>query len=169
MAVDYLSAFVLAFFAAAAFAALFQAPARSLAVSGFIGAVGWTVFVFWGKGMGYNSFYANFFATVALSLLSEIAARVFRQPATVFINPGIIPLVPGLGLYQGITKIIEKNYDAGISILLTAGTDAGAIALGVMFMSSLFRVLKLRREKQRLEESLKPGCVTQAEAADKIK
>lgn len=161
MAVDYLSAFLLAFFAAAAFAALFQAPAKSLAVSGLIGAVGWTVFVFWVKGMGYNSFYANFFATVALSLLSEIAARVFRQPATVFINPGIIPLVPGLGLYQGITKIIEKNYDAGISTLLSAGTDAGAIALGVMFMSSLFRVLKLRREKQRFKGVLRPGADTQ--------
>ncbi len=98
----------------------------------------------------YSSFYANFFATVALSLLSELAARVFKQPVTIFVIPGIIPIVPGLGMYKGMTKIIENNYEGGVNTLLTAGMDAGAIALGMMFMTSIFRVLKISRDHKRL-------------------
>ena len=49
-------------------------------VSGVIGAVGWVVYCYIRKDLAYDSFYAMFFATVALSLLSELAARVFKQP-----------------------------------------------------------------------------------------
>lgn len=155
MAVNYLSAFGFAFLAAAAFAVLFQAPRRTLAVSGFIGAVGWIIFVYMRRGLEYDSFYANLFATVALSLLSELAARIFKQPVTIFVIPGIIPIVPGLGMYQGMTQIIENHYDVGVSVLLTAGMDASAIALGMMFMASLFRVLKMSKEHKRLLQLLR--------------
>ena len=41
--------------------------------------------------------------------------------------------------------IINNEYNNGTSILLTAMTDSVAIAIGVMLVSSLFRVLKVRR------------------------
>ena len=146
----YVEAFFFAFIATVAFAVLFQAPKKTLAVSGIIGAVGWVIFVYMRKDLMYSSFYANFFATVALSLLSELAARVFKQPVTIFVIPGIIPIVPGLGMYKGMTKIIENNYEGGVNTLLTAGMDAGAIALGMMFMTSIFRVLKISHDHKRL-------------------
>lgn len=108
MEVNVLSAFVFAFFATAAFGILFQAPKKTLVSSGLIGAVGWVLFVLLRHQLGYNSFHANFFAAVVIALGSELSARLCRQPATVFVIPGIIPLVPGLGMYQGMTQIIEK-------------------------------------------------------------
>lgn len=153
MEVNFIIAFVSSFLATAAFGVLFQAPRRSLVTSGVIGAVGWVIFVLLRHHLGYNSFYANFLATIIIALGSEFAARSFKQPVTVYVIPGIIPLVPGLGMYQGMTQIIEKNYDLGMSILLTAGTDAAAIALGMMFMTSVFRVVKISRvRKQRLQK-----------------
>ncbi len=154
MAINYFEAFVFAFLATVAFAVLFQAPRKSLAVSGVIGAVGWVVFVYVRKDLEYSSFYANLFATISLSLLSELAARVFKQPVTVFVIPGIIPIVPGLGMYNGMAQIIENHYDQGVNILLTAGLDASAIALGMMFMTSIFRVLKLSKDHKRLVQLL---------------
>ncbi len=154
MAINYLEAFGFAFLATVAFAVLFQAPRKSLAVSGVIGAVGWVVFVYVRKDLEYSSFYANLFATISLSLLSELAARVFKQPVTVFVIPGIIPIVPGLGMYNGMAQIIENRYDQGMNILLTAGLDASAIALGMMFMTSIFRVLKLSKDHKRLLQLL---------------
>lgn len=149
MAINYWSAFIFSFFAAAAFGVLFQAPRKSLVIGGIIGAVGWVVFVYVRKDLEYSSFYANLFATIILSLLSELAARIFKQPVTIFVIPGIIPIVPGLGMYNGMAQIIENHYDKGVNILLTAGMDASAIALGMMFMTSLFRVLKLSRDNKR--------------------
>ena len=150
MEVKLLEAFIFSFFATVAFGVLFQAPKKSLPISGAIGALGWVVFVFLRQYMEVNSFYANFIATAALSLASELCARSFKQPATIFVIPGIIPLVPGLGMYQGMAQIISKSYDNCMTILLTAGTDSAAIALGVMVMTSMFRVIKISKEANLL-------------------
>ncbi len=151
---NYIAAFIFSFFAAATFAALFQAPKKTLFVSGVIGAVGWVIFIFMRDEASYSSFYANFFATIAIAVLSEMAARVFKQPTTIYINPGIIPIVPGLSVYNGMMKIIEGNYEQGVNILLNAGQDAAAIALAIMFIASFFRMINISREKQRLQQLL---------------
>ena len=114
----------------------------------------WVVFLYVRREMGSSSFYANICATLILSLLSELAARIFKQPATVFVIPGIFPIVPGLGMYNGMAQLIENNYEQGINILLTAGLDAAAIALGIMFTGSFFRVLKISAERKRFLQLL---------------
>ncbi|EJX03188.1 membrane protein containing DUF1212, partial [gut metagenome] len=96
MVMNFVYAFFFAFLATIAFGVLFQAPKKTLVAGGFIGAVGWVVFMYL-KVAGYSSFYANFFATVIIALDSELCARIFKQPVTVYVIPGIIPLVPGLG------------------------------------------------------------------------
>lgn len=146
MLIYYLEAFIFAFLATVSFAILFQAPKRTLVVSGIIGAVGWVIFKYMRVDIICSSFYANLCATVALALLSELAARIFKQPTTVFIIPGIIPLVPGLGLYKGMTELIDGKYEIGMSTLLTAAFDAAAIALGMMLIASMFRVLKFKKD-----------------------
>ncbi len=158
MEVNFLSAFVFSFFATAAFGILFQAPKKSLVISGVIGAVGWVLFVLLRHHLGYNSFHANFFAAVIIALGSDLSARIFKQPATIFVIPGIIPLVPGLGMYQGMTQIIEKNYELGTATLLTACTDSAAIALGMMVMTSVFRVLKMSKARKQRLQRLKGVC-----------
>lgn len=167
MAVNYWEAFTFSFLATAAFGVLFQAPKKTLAISGVIGAVGWVIFVYMRKDLGYSSFYANLSATVILSLLSELAARVFKQPVTIFVIPGIIPIVPGLGMYMGMTQIIENRYEVGMNTLLTAGMDAGAIALGMMFMTSIFRVLKMSKDHKRLLAILRAKNEKKLKDADK--
>ena len=147
MVMGLYESFLYSFLATIAFAVLFQAPKRTLIISGVIGAIGWVVFVYLRQYLEYNSFHANFLATVALALISELSARMFKQPATVFLIPGIIPLVPGLGMYQGMKQIIEKSYDNGVNTLLTAGTDSAAIALGIMVIASIFRVIKMSATK----------------------
>lgn len=143
MVMGLYESFVYSFLATIAFAVLFQAPRRTLIISGAIGAIGWVIFIYLRQHLEYPSFHSNFIATMVLSLVCELSARMFKQPATVFLIPGIIPLVPGLGMYRGMKEIIEKSYGDGVNILLTAGTDAAAIALGIMFTASVFRVIKM--------------------------
>ena len=147
---EIITSFIFAFIATMAFAVLFQSPKKILLTDGLIGAVGWVVFISLRDQMGYSSFYANFFGTLALALLSELSARIFKHPANVFVIPGIIPLVPGLGIYKGMFAVINNDYNGGMSILLTAITDSCAIAVGVMLVSSLFRVLKIRKDRRFL-------------------
>ena len=118
---EIITAFGFACIATMAFAVLFQAPKKIVLIDGVIGAIGWVVFIYLRHELGYTSFVSNFCATISLALASE------------------------LGIYQGMFAIINNEYNNGTSILLTAMTDSVAIAIGVMLVSSLFRVLKVRR------------------------
>lgn len=149
MEIDYLNIFFFAFLATCGFGFILQVPVKALQTSGLIGAMGWVVFIYLVKSMGYSTVYANFTATIIIAVLSEIAARLTYQPVNIFVIPGIIPLVPGLGMYQGMTKIISGNYEYGMSILMHAGSDAVAIAMGMMLVTSIFRMFKITNEQRK--------------------
>ena len=125
MPIDYFSALAFSFSTTIAFAVLLQAPRKTLPISGIIGAVGWVVFLYVRKEMGASSFYANICATLILSLLSELAARIFKQPATVFVIPGIFPIVPGLGMYNGMAQLIENNYEQAYALMEQKAKEMG--------------------------------------------
>ena len=98
---EIITSFIFAFIATMAFAVLFQSPKKILLTDGLIGAVGWVVFISLRDQMGYSSFYANFFGTLALALLSELSARIFKQPATVFVHSRYYSVGSWVGIYKG--------------------------------------------------------------------
>ena len=121
MMMHYLQAFVFAFFATVAFGVLFQGPKRILWRSGLIGGLGWLAFIGMKELFSVHSFSANFLATVLIALFSEIFARIWKEPVTVFEIPAIIPLVPGLGMYKGMNYMIMMV--SGIFRALKTGSD----------------------------------------------
>ena len=153
--IHYVQAFVFAFFATVAFGVLFQGPKPILWRSGLIGAMGWVVF---SSLMGS----ANFLATVLIALVSEVFARIWKEPVTVFEVPAIIPLVPGFGMYRGMNYILQDHLGYGSEVLLGAAMDACAIALAVMMVSGVFRALKtgsdmaLQRQQDLLGTAVSP-------------
>ncbi|MEG0798526.1 MAG: threonine/serine exporter family protein [Acidaminococcaceae bacterium] len=138
---------IFALLATMAFGIIFNAPRKTLPALGFVGAAGWAVFILMRDVLGYSSPVSNFGGTMVLAVLSELFARLFRQPVTVFAIPGIIPLVPGLPIYQGMVYLLMNAYGIGMEKLISASVDAGAISLGILLISSLFRVFKVRRDK----------------------
>lgn len=125
------------------FAIVLQSHKRYLWLQGVIGTVGWIIFMWVKQQPGHSSFDANFLGAFSVALLGELMAMVVKQPATVLVIPGIFPLVPGLGMYLGMSKLLERSYQAGFNVLITAAGDAAAIALGIMMITSLFRVGKI--------------------------
>ncbi len=67
-----------------------------------------------------------------------------------FVIPGILPLIPGIGLYNTMLSLIQKNY----SLAMSKGTDAlflsAAIALGVLVVTSFVRTLNLLKIRKTL-------------------
>ena len=149
MMLHYLQAFIFAFLATVAFGVLFQGPKRILWRSGLIGALGWVVFIGLKESFSVHSFSANFLATVLIALVSEIFARIWKEPVTVFEIPAIIHLVPGFGMYRGMNYILQDYVGYGSEVLLGAAMDACAIALGVMMVSGVFRALKTGSDMAR--------------------
>ncbi|MDD4723108.1 MAG: threonine/serine exporter family protein [Acidaminococcaceae bacterium] len=131
-----------AFIATIAFGKLFNTPRRVLVLGGLVGAIGFAVYIYMKDVLGYSSMLSNFAGTIVLSIISEVFARIFKEPVTVFSIPGIIPLVPGLPLYRAMNFFMRNAYNVGMEKMVQASLDATAIALGILLISSIARLFK---------------------------
>lgn len=80
-------------------------------------------------------FLATTLASAALTFYSELLARKLKSPATVFLMPGIIPLVPGGGLFYTMTGLLTGNDAQFESYKISTFQAAAGIAIGVIVAS----------------------------------
>ncbi len=110
-------------------------------------ALSWAVFLLT-DGLDEVSRYL--LATIAVAAAAEIMARLLKAPATIFLVIGIIPLVPGGGLYYTMEALINGDVTLFLRKGLETTAYAGAIAVGVSMVSSLARMLSRRGLPHRL-------------------
>lgn len=82
-------------------------------------------------------FIPNIMAALVCSFLSEAFARFCKAPATVFILPGCIALVPGSTLYYSMSNLLNADYKAAAQNLLVTAEVAIAIGGGIIIASLL--------------------------------
>ena len=132
-----------------AFALLFGVPGRFYPCCGMIGGAGWLLYsLLEGR---FSAAAATFFAAVLVMLLSRFFAVREKCPVTVFLISGIIPLVPGAGIYWAayymVTDQLAEAADAGFA----AVKAVAAIVLGIVCIfelpQGLFSVGKSRGKK----------------------
>lgn len=148
----FIKNFALSFGAIAFFAFMFQCPKKLIWMCGVSGAVAWCSYMY-ASQVCYRDTGAVLLASMALSIVAGIFAVVYKKPFPVFLATGVLPLVPGLKLCRGVSDLmLENKYEAGMKTLMSAGSDAIAIALGVMIGTSIFfqfvKMKRSRKEKQ---------------------
>jgi uncharacterized membrane protein YjjB (DUF3815 family) len=121
------------FFATMGFGVLFNIPRKSLIASGFVGMLGWTVYVTLSVNMNINLIPATLVAAFSVATASQILARYYKMPVTVFSISGVIPLVPGGMAYETIRHFIENDYTEGMRLGTITLLIAGSIAFGLIF------------------------------------
>lgn len=132
--------FIFSFICTIGFSIFLSAPKRSLPYAGLIGAVGWVSYVYLFR-ITNNPILSNFVPATIVGIASEVSARYLKQPAIVFIIPGIIPLVPGLGMYNTMLYLVQENYELATSTGATALLVGGAISLGVLLVTSFVKTI----------------------------
>ena len=144
-----------AFIATVAFGKLFNTPHRALILGGLVGAIGFAFYIGMKDILGYSSMLSNFTGAIVISIISEIFARIFKEPVTVFSVPGFLPLVPGLPLYRAMNYFILNDFVMGMQTFLETCIDAAAIAMGILCVSGLAKVYKT--SKYMVEEHKNEG------------
>ena len=91
--------FVVAMVATISFGITFQVGHRHYWTCGFVGPVGWTIYIACTTLGGMTAPMATLIATLPLAALSRFFAIRHKAPITVFLLTGIFPLVPGAGIY----------------------------------------------------------------------
>ncbi len=130
-----------AFIAIAAFAVLLETPKRYLKYAGIVGAIGWFVFLL-SEEIGATEVFATFLSAMSISIVSHIFARVFKAPVTVFLVAGILPTVPGAGMYRIAYSVIEGYNGMTSHYMMKTLELAAAIALGIFVVDAFFRIFQ---------------------------
>lgn len=137
-----------AFFAVASFTRILELPRRFVGWYGTAGALCWLVYLTARDAAG-SKILAAFLASLAVAVFSHVAARILKAPVTVFLIPGILPLVPGASIYNSVYYIIQDSQTQSSYYLAETLQIAGAIAMAVFLVDSVFHLLRHRRRKER--------------------
>jgi uncharacterized membrane protein YjjB (DUF3815 family) len=132
--------FVFAFFSTLGFCILFHVPIRHIIPASFVGGSGWLIYTYL-TSTGSHKILACFVGACGVAILSDIFSRTFKDASTIFIIPGILPLVPGAGMYYTMLAILDGDLEK----LAVVGTEtifmAGAIAVGLLVVASIARIV----------------------------
>ncbi len=132
-----------AFIGTIGFSALFGAPRRYYLDCGLAGTAGWAVYLLLASAGPTHVVGAAFLGALAVAVMAHLLAVTRRCPVTVFLICGIIPLVPGGGIfwtaYYIITNQLRLAATTGFTALKVTIAIAGAIILAAALASRLQR------------------------------
>lgn len=119
---------------------IFCVPKKYLNLSGIVGAVGWVIYT-WMTEHTSNEMLDMFLASLVVSVISHIFARWKKAPVTLFLIPGILPLVPGIGMYRIVYYFMLENSEGRMTSYYFAYTlqMAGMIAIAIFITDTFFK------------------------------
>ncbi len=114
------------------FSIMFSVPREYYPLCGFVGGAGWMIYCL------VLPYAAAPGATLAAAVLVVFLSRLFavwrRCPVTIFLIPGIIPLVPGGDIYWMAYYIVMDQVETAAEKGFEAVKIAVAIVLGIVFV-----------------------------------
>ncbi|BEP28397.1 threonine/serine exporter family protein [Helicovermis profundi] len=136
--------FLFSFLSSVGFAGLFNIPRKELIFTGIVGGTGYIAYRYIDM-ISSTSMLGYFFGALIVGIFAEILAIIRKKPVTLYIIPGIIPLVPGYGLYYTMLKIIEKNYSGAAEVGFESFMVSLAIAAAIIIANGFGKHI-LRRK-----------------------
>lgn len=140
-------------------------------LAGLVGLTG-CYFANWFINSGIENIPAYGMAACFIGLSSTIISRIWRIPSMATISAGIIPLVPGITLYNGLMQVVQNTpgtvfFDQGLSVLLRAFMIAITVAAGASFGNIVGR--PMRRKLIKLQNQLPPYFQIRRRSRRKVK
>ena len=134
---NYLTQFVVAVVATISFGITFHVPKRHYLAGGLTGAVGWMVYILGVELLGMSPAIATLVATLPLTGCARFFAIRHKAPVTIFLLPGIFPLVPGAGIYYTAYYFIQGDNALALSNGISTFKVAVALAVGISLVLSI--------------------------------
>ncbi|WP_315119933.1 threonine/serine exporter family protein [uncultured Clostridium sp.] len=134
------------FIATLAFSVIFNIKGRNLFFAAIGGGISWFFYL-----ISIHSNMSNtlsiFNGALSTAIYSEITARALKAPVTTFIISGILPLVPGGGMYYTMLEFTRGDVNKALEMGLNTLTTAGAIAIALVLVSSITKLIKYKKRK----------------------
>ena len=82
--------------------------------------------------LAFPDVFAGFVSAAVVAAYAEVLARVQKRTVTTYLLIGIIPMVPGAGIYHTAYALVSRNMEAFTLRGMQTLALAGAIALGIL-------------------------------------
>lgn len=142
------------FFAAVAtlaFSITFNVRGINLLFTGVVGGISWLAY---SLVLTFDNtiILAFFIASATVTIVSEILSKHLKTPVTTFLISGLIPLVPGSGIYYSLYYMVTKNTEKAFSKSLETLFILGALSFGIVIVSSFYRLYETREKSRYFRE-----------------
>ena len=141
--------FIAAFIAVVSFSINLEIPKKHLIIVGIVGALGWITYIICDY-FKLPNILSYFISTLLVAILSLILSKILNAVSTIFLIPGILPIVPGAAMYKMIYFLINNNLKESVYLLLQAILITGGIALAI-FITESIKGIKIIRKEQKNE------------------
>lgn len=112
------------------------------------GALTWSTYLI-AQELGVGLIYANFIGGIVASVYAEVMARIRRFPAISYLVVSLFPLLPGAGIYYTMAYAVDNEMTRFAQRGYQTAAIAGALALGILLVSTAFRMWSNYRLKKR--------------------
>ncbi|MBE6951890.1 MAG: threonine/serine exporter family protein [Ruminococcaceae bacterium] len=128
-----------AFIGCIGFSIYFNIHGPGMIVCGIGGILTWSTYLL-ALHLGVGVVFANLLGGIVASVYAEIMARVRRFPAISYLVVSLFPLLPGAGVYYTMAHAVEGDMSAFADKGFETAAIAGALALGILLVSTAFRI-----------------------------
>ncbi|MGL6173282.1 MAG: threonine/serine exporter family protein [Cellulosilyticaceae bacterium] len=135
-----------AFIATIGFSILFNVQRKHIMICGLVGAIGWIIYIL-GVRMSYSDVLSTFVAALVVAQSSYFLAKQRQAPVTVFLIAGIIPLVPGVGLYRTMYSLLFAEYTKALEYALVTFQMSAVIAAAIILSALIPLLFRKKRQK----------------------
>ncbi|MEY8410664.1 threonine/serine exporter family protein [Lachnospiraceae bacterium 62-26] len=133
---DFIMHVMCPFIGTIGYAVLFNIPKKFYLCCGFTGAAGWLIYHAV-VSMNASAVTASFFGTLAVVLTSRVLSVRKKCPIIIFLVSGILPLVPGAGIYYTVYYMVTNQLAEAVLRGMESVKTAFAIVLGIVLVLSI--------------------------------
>ena len=119
-----------ALFSTVGYCLLMNVPVKKILPASVGGMLSWLLYLLL-KDRVASVFYLLVLVGAFAATYSEIAAKLAKTPATLFLLPALIPLVPGGSAYYAMLGLVQNRFDDMRRYALLTGQWAVGLAAGI--------------------------------------
>ncbi len=135
-----------AFAGTVGFSVLFGVPRRNYLQTALVAMIGWVAYLALFRFTVLGPAISTFAATVIVASLARAFASWFKTPSTVYLIPGVFPMIPGGGIFWTTFFLVSSRLHMALQSGMLALEVTAAIVLGIVLVSALPKRLFYRKK-----------------------
>ena len=157
MIYDLFVQIVLSFVGTIGFSIIFNVPIKELIYCGVAGAFGWLVYQISITFFADAAVAAIFLSAASVTIIARFISYRRKMPVLVYMIPGVIPMVPGAGIYYTMFYAVMGDYSEALLQGAHTLRTAGLIAVGLLVVLTLPRKLFMIKIENKNKEAKQNG------------